>query len=87
MAVENENSSKRGSGALSPSGPHPTRVFLVMKHPRHPYSTGDYLTSGEVVHVFLDRKRAQAIVDAKNARRPSFLWRVHAKNLELAAHA
>lgn len=59
-----------------------TRVFLLMKHPPYPYNRSHHLKAGEVVGVYADRTEPARIADEKNARRPNYLWAVHAKNIK-----
>ena len=57
-------------------------VYVLMKHPRHPYSSRGYLVAGEIKGVFQSGKEAKAECDLKNSRKPYGLYKVHAKRIK-----
>ena len=58
------------------------KVYLLMKHPRHPFDRQDHINAGEVYRVYSDRSEPDRIAAEKNARRPMYLWRVHGKEVK-----
>lgn len=63
------------------------RVFVLMKHPPYPYNRDIHLEAGEIHGVFLDRKEPDRIAAEKNARRPMYFWKVHAKRVKATGSA
>ena len=57
-------------------------VYLLCRHPPHPYNASAHLKAGEVVRVYEDRAEPDRIAAEKNARRPSHLWAVHRKQVK-----
>ncbi len=54
-------------------------VYLLMKHPTHPYNAQHHLKAGECLGVYADKAEPQKIADEKNSRRPSYLYSVQRK--------
>lgn len=57
-------------------------VYILLKHPPHPYNASLYLRAGEVHGVFEDKREAQRMADEKNASRPHGHYAVHTKRIK-----
>ncbi len=60
-----------------------SRVFVLMKHPPYPFNRHNgHLMAGEIQGIYTDRAEPDRIAEEKNARRPIYLWKVHAKQVK-----
>lgn len=59
-----------------------SRVYVLMKHPPHPYSYGNHIEAGVVVGVYATRAEPVRIAAEKNERRPAYFWTVQAKQVK-----
>lgn len=59
-------------------------VYLLLKHPPHPYNASLYISAGEVRGVFEDKREADKLASEKNSRKPHGLYVVHAKRVKSA---
>jgi len=60
-------------------------VYLLLKHPQHPYALRAFLEAATVEGVFADKAQAKAIADEKNKRAMYKHWSVKAKRVTQAA--
>lgn len=58
------------------------KVYIAMKHPRHPYDRNNYLETGTVEKVFAEKKVADSFVSEKNKKATNSFWSVKTKLIE-----
>ena len=57
------------------------KVYIVLKHPAHPYHYG-HLEAAVIDSVHLDKAKAKALVAEKMKRTYSYLWTVKTKEVK-----
>lgn len=57
-------------------------VYLLTKHPSHPYSRNVHMKAGEVIGVYANRDEPDRIAKEKNDRKPLYLWLVQRKKVK-----
>jgi hypothetical protein len=56
-------------------------VYLLLKHPQHPYQLRAFMEAATVEAVYADKAQADAIAAAKNKRAMYKHWSVKAKRV------
>ena len=56
-------------------------VYLLLKHPQHPYALNAFLDAAVVEGVFVDKAQADKLAEEKNKRAMYVKWSVKSKRV------